>query len=63
MKFLDYRLSEIGELLEVTGDDDNALVQIILMEKDAKGLSYTESSKGVNSICSADPLTAFLADS
>lgn len=42
MKFLNYRFSEICELLEITGDDVNALVQIILMEKDAKGLSYTD---------------------
>ena len=53
MKFLDYSFSESVDLLAILQANEKAVSDIILMEKDARGLSYTDLAKmlnGTNSI-------------
>lgn len=47
MKFIDFKLSQLDSLLEVMGNDINALAFVIKMEKEASGLSYTELASKV----------------
>lgn len=53
MKFLEYSFKESADILAISQGNEKAVSDIILMEKEAKGLSYTDLAKmlnGTNSI-------------